>query len=170
MQIIRAGFGHHVDDGAAGPAKLRRVSIRVHLKFLYRILAELEWRTAGSGTSGGLAEECVVIVCAIDDQAVHRSALAGKTDVAGADIASHAGREKNEVDEVTAVHRKVRDCPVVNGGTHLCSSRFHHRNFFSYGNSLRRPGNREPNVQLQGLSDRESDGGLFEFCEACELN
>ena len=54
-----------------------------------------------------LAEERVVVVGAVDDQAVERAALAGEADVAGADVARHARRQQREVDEVAAVDRQV---------------------------------------------------------------
>ena len=59
----------------------------------------------------GLAEERVVVVGAVDDQAVERAALAGEADVAGAHVARDAGREQREVDEVAAVDRQVLHRP-----------------------------------------------------------
>src|SRR5439155_9460741 len=93
VQLVGPGFRDHVDNGAARPAELCGVSIRIDLKLLDGILAELKGRSPGTGAPGRLTEEGVVIISAVDNEAIHCSALTGEADVAGAHIASHARRE-----------------------------------------------------------------------------
>src|SRR5262245_54696979 len=65
VEFVGAGLGHHVDHGSTGPAILGGIAVGVDLKFFHRILAELKGSTAGSRSSGRLAEEGVVVVGAI---------------------------------------------------------------------------------------------------------
>ena len=103
------GLGDDVDHGAAGAAVLGRERVRVDLELLHRVLAELVRRAARAGASGRLAEERVVVVGAVDDEAVERAALTGEADVARADVARDTRREQREINEIAAVDGKVLD-------------------------------------------------------------
>ncbi len=61
MKIIRPRLVDHIDHRAARAPKFRRVGIRVHLKFLYRILAELVG-IAHARASQALSKKRIVIV------------------------------------------------------------------------------------------------------------
>src|SRR5262249_49461976 len=58
---VGARLGDDVDDRPTGASVLRRIGVRVDLKFLHGILAELVGCTARSGPSDRLSEERVVI-------------------------------------------------------------------------------------------------------------
>src|SRR5439155_26323208 len=45
VQIVRAGFRHHVDDAARRTAELRRKRIADYLKFLHRLLTDSRFRS-----------------------------------------------------------------------------------------------------------------------------
>ena len=116
-----------------------------------------------------MTEEGVVVIGAVDDKTVHCSALSGKTDVARANVASHAGSQQDEVDEVAPVNRQVRDCAVVHRGTDLCSSNLDQGHVFSNGNRLRRSGNHKLNVHGHGLSDSQFHAFPLKSAEARPL-
>ena len=139
VQVVGAGLGDDVDHGATGAAILGGERVRVDLEFFYRVLAELIRGTSGAGAADGLAEERVVVVRSVDDQAVERAALTGEADVAGANIARDTGREQREVDEVAAVDGQVL-----------------HRRF----------GDRRADLRAAGLEDRRAARDVDGFCDA----
>src|SRR5262252_6449965 len=107
MKGVGAGFGDHVDHSAAGAAQLGRVSVGVDLEFLYSVLAELIRSAARAGASESLAEECVVVVGAINGQGVQGTALTGKAQVPATYIARHRGCEQHKINEVSPVHGQI---------------------------------------------------------------
>ena len=111
VQVIGAGFGDDVDDGAAGASLLGAVGIGGDAELLHDFGGEL----VGSAiASASLGEEGVVVVAAIDQEAVLESANAaeGKIAIGGgsqaARILGDAGGEQREVGEAAAVQRESR--------------------------------------------------------------
>src|SRR5262249_24913024 len=117
MKLVCTRFRDDVHNCSAGPPIFRGVSVRIDLKLLHRILAELKWCAAGTGSAGSLAEESIVVVRSIDDEAVECPSLSGKTDVSGTNIAGDTWRQQNEIDETAAVHRQIRDSTFVDRRT-----------------------------------------------------
>src|SRR5207248_213515 len=82
-----------------------------------RILTEAVGIAAGARAAGGLAEEYVVTVGAIDQDAIRGAALAAEGKVAAAGgITDYAWREHGEVEEIAAVDGKVADRSGTDGG------------------------------------------------------
>lgn len=80
---------------------------------LHSAWPRLKERFAADLETRGLTEECIVVIRSIDDEAVERSALSGKTNVSRANVARHSGSEQNEVDEVPAVDRQIGHGAVI---------------------------------------------------------
>ena len=168
-QVVGAGLGDDVDHGAAGAAVLGGERVRVDLEFLHRVLAELVRGTSGAGAADGLAEERVVVVRPVDDQAVERAALTGEADIAGADVARDAGREQREVDEVAAIdgqvlHRRFGDRRADLRAAGL-EDRRAARDVDGFGDA--RDGHLDP--QRDGLPDRQHQFGKLSRREAGEI-
>ena len=100
VHVIRAGFRHHVDDRAARASLLGAVGIRRDAKLLHHFGGEMIGRAI---TSARLRKECIVVVAAVDQEAVLKSANAaeGKIAVGGrgqaARILRDAGGEQREI-------------------------------------------------------------------------
>src|SRR5688572_28537868 len=113
MPFVSAGLGDHIDDGTAGTAELSRKAVLIHLKFLDRLYRKLVWR-ARTGAAERLAEESVVVVGAVDLQAVESSLLSSNRQVACARwFAHHSRRQGREVEKVATVDRQVFNCALV---------------------------------------------------------
>ena len=81
MTFVRAGLRDDIDDRAAGAAELSRKAVLIHLKFLDRLFGKLV-RRARARAAERLAEESVVVVRAVDLQAVERAFLSADRQVA----------------------------------------------------------------------------------------
>ena len=157
MKFVAARFRDDVDDRAAGSPVLGGERVGVHLELLHGILAELVGRAPRTGAADGLTEERVVVVGAVDDQAVQRAALAGEADVAGAHVAGHAGREQREVDEVATIDRQVLYGDLVDGRTGARTARLDDRRFPGDVDRLGEVGDPHLDAQRQRLADGERD-------------
>src|SRR5262249_45743352 len=107
--------GHDVGDRAACPAELRRVAAAIDLKFLHRIDAELIRRTAGAGAAQGLTVKVVVVVAAVDLQAIEGPAKPAETQVAGPELGGGARGEQEKFEETPPVGSESGDLAVVDG-------------------------------------------------------
>src|SRR5207248_591383 len=79
MRNIRPGLGDDIDHRAARPPQLCTVRVGGDAELLYHLIAELIRRPI---PAGGLAEEAVVVVRAIDQKTGMKSAHAAKSEVA----------------------------------------------------------------------------------------
>src|SRR6266404_8740109 len=70
VKLVRARLCDHVDDGPARVSQFGGVSVRIHLKLLDSVLAELIRSASRTGASGGLSEESVVVIRAVNGQRV----------------------------------------------------------------------------------------------------
>src|SRR5262245_1604579 len=75
MKFVGAGLGDHVDRAAGGPPELGREAVGVDLKLLHRVLAELIGGSARSCAAQRLAEEQIIVVHAVNLDAVERTFL-----------------------------------------------------------------------------------------------
>ena len=166
---VRARFGHHVDYRTAGPAVLGRVRIRVHLELFHGGRAELVGGAARPGAADRLSEERVVVVGAVDDEAVEGAALAGKADVAGTHVGSDAGCEQREVDEVAAIDREIADGRFVDRRAHLRPRRLDDRRFAGDGDGLGDVRHAHFEAQRDGRADGQLDVRLSRRREALKL-
>ena len=116
MESVGTALGDHVDHTAARASDFRRIGVGCDLEFLNGILAEAIRAAARAGASGGLSEERVVGVGAVHLQAVRGTALAAEGEIATTGVASDAGGEGDEVEEVTAVDGEVPNGLFVDGG------------------------------------------------------
>ena len=168
IEVVRARLRDHVDHGAAGAAVLGGVAVGVDLELLHGVLAELVRRAAGAGAAEGLAEEGVVVVGAVDDDAVQRAALAGEADVAAARILDHARRGQDEVDEVAAVDGEVLDRLVVDDRGDFRLRRLDERGRRGDGHGLG-DARLHPEVERDGRADVDHDAVELHRLEAGEL-
>jgi hypothetical protein len=136
MEIVGAGFGHHVDHCPAGVSELRGISVGIYLKLLHGVFAELVRSAARSGAADGLAKEGVVVVRAIDDEGIESAALSGKADVATSNVEGHAWSEEHEIDEVAAVSGEVFNGHIIHRGAHLTARGFDDGRFVRDGDGL----------------------------------
>ena len=113
VEIVATGLGDHVDHRTACVAEFRGICVGIDLEFLHRVFAKLVRSAARSGAADGLAEEGVVVVRAIDDEGIESSALAGKADIASANVEGDAWSEEHEIDEVAAVGGEVFDGDII---------------------------------------------------------
>src|SRR5262249_26667237 len=75
MKFVGTGLGDHIDRAAGGPPELCREAVGVNLELLPRVLAELIRRAARSRAAQSLAEEEVVVIHAVNLDAVERTFL-----------------------------------------------------------------------------------------------
>src|SRR5262249_6758552 len=92
----------------AGPARLGVVAAVVDLEFLHRVLAERVWITR-AGATGGLPEEQIVAIRAVDQDTVERAALSGEGQIAAAGVPHHAGRAHGDIEKVASIDGKIGD-------------------------------------------------------------
>ena len=110
VQVIGAGLGDDVDDGAAGAALLGAVSGGGDAELLHDVGGDF---VGGAIASARLGEESVVVVAAVDEEAVLESANAAEGEIAvgggieAARILRDAGREQGEVGEAAAVQGEI---------------------------------------------------------------
>src|SRR6185437_11528953 len=132
VKFVRAGFGDDVDYRPTRTSELRRKSILIHLKFLHGLFRELiRWPHAAA--TKRLAEEGVVIVNAIDLQAVESAALSAYREIAAPRIAHDPRREGCKVLKVTAVNGQVFNRRLIDSGGHGGTCRLHQRHRLSNG-------------------------------------
>ena len=110
VQVIGAGLGDDVDDGAARASLLGAVGIGGDAELLHHLGGEL----VGSAiASARLGEEGVVVVAAVDEERVLKSANATEREIAvggrsqAARILRDAGREQGEIGEASAVEWEI---------------------------------------------------------------
>ena len=128
MPGIGAGLRDHVDDAAARASDFGRVAVGVHLELLHRILAEAVRIPARAAAAGGLSEEYIVAVGAIDQEAIRGAALATEGKIAAAGrVANDAGRKGGEVEEVAPVNGQIADLLRRYGGAGLRTRAFDQR-------------------------------------------
>ncbi len=168
VEVVRARLGHDVHDGASRASVLRGVGVPVHLELLDRVLAELVGGAAGAGAPEALAEEGVVIVRAVDHDAVERPALAREADVAGTGVARDPRGGEHEVDEVPAVDGKVADRPLVHRGRLLRAVALDERGLRLHRDRLLRPRDLEGEVDFDDLADVELDVAALQDGKALE--
>ena len=162
VQLVVAALGDHVDDAAGRAANLSREGIGVHLEFLNRVLAE-SIRTK-AGTAGGLGEEQVIGICAVDEQRIGRPPLTAERKVsAAAGILHHAGRENSEVDEIAAIDRKIGYGAGVDTGGGGGAGGFDDRSFGGNVNRLRRGANLKNDIQGDHRSHSQLNAFVFGF-------
>ena len=116
VQVIGAGFGDDVDDGAAGASLFSAVSVGGDAELLHDFGGEL---VGSAVASASLGEESVVVVAAVDERGVLESANAAEREIAvggggeAARILRDAGGEQGKVGEAAAVQRQIVDCTFV---------------------------------------------------------
>ena len=131
--------------------------------------AELVRRAARAGAADRLAEERVVVVGAVDDEAVQRAALAGEADVAGAHVGRDARRQQRKVDEVAAVDRQVPHRRFADRGAHLRFGRFENRRRRDHGQRFSHAGDAHFEPQRQRAADGDLDAGPLSRGEPRQL-
>jgi hypothetical protein len=113
VEIVRARLRDDVDDRAARAPELRRKAVLVDLKLFHRLFRELVGR-AHARASERLTEEGVVVVRAVNLQAVQSSLLAADGEVAlPRRVAHDAGRERGEVQIVATADGQIFDVALV---------------------------------------------------------
>ena len=110
VHVIGAGLGNDVDHRAPGASLFGAVRIGGDAELLYHFGRELK----GSAIPpASLGEECVVVVAAIDEKSILKSAKAAEREIAiggggeAARILRDAGREQGQIGETAAVQRKI---------------------------------------------------------------
>ena len=109
MELVSAGFGDDIDDGASGSAEFRAVAAGGDPKLLHDLIAELVGRTVAAAGLGG---EAVVVVGPVDQEAGLEAANASGGEIAvgtggeAARVLRHAGSQQRQICETTAVERK----------------------------------------------------------------
>ena len=126
---VGAGFRDHVDHRPTRVPEFRGIGVRIHLKFLHRVFAELVGRAARPRPAIGLPEERVVVVRSIHDEGIESAALARKADVPATNVECDAGREERKVDEIASIRREVLNRNIIYRGAHLAASGFDDRGF-----------------------------------------
>src|SRR5205085_1251043 len=101
VEGVRAGLRDDVYDRAARAPELGGEAILVDLKLLHGLFTELVGR-AHAAAPERLTEEGVVVVNAVNLEAVECAALPADGEVAAARVAYDAGRERREVLKVSA--------------------------------------------------------------------
>ena len=113
MKRVRAGLGHHVDDGSAGLRVLGPEEVRLHLEFLHRIHRRSPFQVGRPG----------VLLRGVDDGAVHQHVRGGIPRAVGHEVgvgrgdgagrAIHARRQIQQTERVSADVWQRRHVPVV---------------------------------------------------------
>ena len=110
MQVIGAGLGDDIDDGAAGASLLGAVGVGGDAELLHHFGGDY----IGSAiASARLSEEGVVVVAAVDEKSVLESANAAEREIAvgggvkAAGILGDAGGEQGEIGETAAVQGEI---------------------------------------------------------------
>src|SRR6266581_2996776 len=116
---------------------------------MHRNFAELVGSAARSSAAGGLAEEGVVVVGAIDDEGIESAALPSKADVAAANVKGDAWSEEHEIDEVAAVCGEVFNGYIIHHGAHLTTGGLDDGGFISDYDCLGLSSHREGEGQVQ---------------------
>src|SRR5581483_3553539 len=98
---------------AGGPPEFGREAVGVDLKLLHGVLAELVRGAARPGAAERLAEKEVVVIHAVNLDAVERALLAAEGEVAAARVAHDAGRQRDEVQEVAPVNGQLAHLPLA---------------------------------------------------------
>src|SRR6266581_4098705 len=124
---------------------------------MHRNFAELVGSAARSSAAGGLAEEGVVVVRAIDDEGIESAALASKADVAAANVKGDAWSEEHEIDEVAAVGREIFNGHIIHRGADLTTGGFDEGRFIRDGDGLGLSSHREGEGQVQPGADAQRD-------------
>ena len=149
VDVIRAGLGDDVDDGAAG-------GIGGDAELLHDFGGEL----IGSAiASASLGEEGVVVVVAVNEEGGLESANAAEREIAvggggeAAGILRDAGGEESEIGEAAAVEREIAEGAFVEERGHGAGLGFDESGRGGNGDGLVGSGDGEAETQVGGATD-----------------
>ena len=128
MEVIGSAARDDVDHASAGASDFSRESVGIHLKFLYRTLAEC--RRSKTGSACRLTKEQIVRIRAVHQHRIAWTALATKSEVAATCwIFDDTGSQHREIDKVSSVHRQVHNGLRIDSRCDIRSRCLDHRNF-----------------------------------------
>ncbi len=152
VQLVPAATGDGVDHGTGGAAILGGEVGSVDLELPHGCLAD---DVADAASSALFAEECLVVVRAIDGAVIHQSADAAKADQAEVAIKRSCGREQGEVGPAPAIDGEIIDEREIQVGGKIGLGGIDRRSFVAH---------------LDGLVDASDRKGNFDFGDAPDLD
>src|SRR5213594_1198663 len=136
MEVIGSAARDDVDHASAGASDFSRESVGIHLKFLYRTLAEC--RRSKTGSACRLTKEQIVRIRAVHQHRIAWTALATKSQIATPSrIPNDTWSQNGQIEKTSTVDRQIGDGAHIDCGRHTRTRRFDHRDFLGDRYSLR---------------------------------
>ncbi len=116
VPLIRPRLGHHIDDCAPSPPRLRSIAARLHPELLHHLVRKLVGRAIPSHR---LRKKSVVVVSSIHQKArvVSANPAVGKIPVRSrrqpSRILRHARRQQEQIRVPASIQRQVLDRPLI---------------------------------------------------------
>src|SRR2546429_7645079 len=140
MEVIGSAARDDVDHASAGASDFSCESVGIHLKFLYRTLAEC--RRSKTGSACRLTKEQIVRIRAVHQHRITWTALATKSQIAAPSrIPNDTGSQNGQIEKTSAVERQIGNRAHIDCSCHIGTRRFDHRDYIRDRHALRDPAN-----------------------------
>ncbi len=168
VDFVGSRFRHDIDEAAGTASELRGRAVGHHLEFLHRVQVH---RERGTLSAALLAEERIVVVRSVDGDVVVDAFLAVDRNLiaVGALHNRHAGRERNEVEEIAPVVRQRVERLGIDVGRALDFVGLDDGSFGRNRDRLLRGGDAEHERKADRLPDGEIDSIPHLSCEVRSL-